>query len=457
MTNPHHQKSVQSGSRSAYAIIAAIGLLAMVARILPFATSGTSFAMSYGDSPRYSQLAHGIAAGCGLAIPTGQRCSGPEVLRTPGYPLFLAASGSLATSIVVSSALAGVICSLIGLQTAQIWGTRAGLIASAMFAGDLPSICVTSQIMSDALFQALIAAAVIIQVRAVYRRTWINSMAALLASALLYGLAALVRPVAEFLWIVAWVPVLFMTGWPIRRKIIAALATTAIAAAPALAWASRNYRTVGVFTLSTAGAVNLYYVIGAATMQEVTPGPILQIVRELGNGVGPVYMDAPASSEAAMNSRAIRIIEAHPVAFAKVMLLSALRIAIAPEETCLRSWAGSTATDVGEPWYRNPAERIKGLIRPPALLFAMIFQLALLGFMWCGVALAVKKLWFAHAGLNMPLIVLPLLTAMLILALSAGPQGNAGRLRMPAVPLLAIVAAVGWCVGATDREEVPIA
>ncbi|MBV8358304.1 MAG: hypothetical protein JO189_10260 [Deltaproteobacteria bacterium] len=76
------------------------------------------------------------------------------------------------------------------------------------------------------------------------------------------------------------------------------------------------------------------------------------------------------------------------------------------------------------------------------LLLLVALQLVMIGFTWAGVMLALKR----QARLRSPLgrcVLLAFAIVILILLLASGPEAVA-RFRIPATPLLALLAGVGW-------------
>jgi hypothetical protein len=140
-----------------------LGILALALRCAPLLRNGDTWTMSNVDSPRYVELAEGLRSGCGFARLVDGHCDGPEVFRTPGYPLFLTLIPSLRAVVAVQAVIGAALCVLVGFFVSLYWGTRAGAIAELLLALDMPTIVQGSQIMSDVLFQALLAVAVILQ------------------------------------------------------------------------------------------------------------------------------------------------------------------------------------------------------------------------------------------------------------------------------------------------------
>jgi hypothetical protein len=117
--------------------ITVVALLALSARLVPLSRPGTAW-MFEPDSPSYTLLATGLTKGCGFARWEHGTCQAPQLLRTPGYPLFLAALGSLRSAIVVQAILEAGTVLVVGVAAAAVAGTTAGIVAASIFAFDVP-------------------------------------------------------------------------------------------------------------------------------------------------------------------------------------------------------------------------------------------------------------------------------------------------------------------------------
>src|SRR2546426_1147794 len=73
-----------------FSLIALFIALGLFFRLAPLVRSDLSFAFRPDDSFEYLQLAAGLRANCGFARLVDGFCQKPEILRTPGYPRFLA-------------------------------------------------------------------------------------------------------------------------------------------------------------------------------------------------------------------------------------------------------------------------------------------------------------------------------------------------------------------------------
>ncbi len=182
----------------------------------------------------------------------------PEVIRTPGYPAFVAAvyrvagvGNDLAVVSVQAVAFAG-LCVLVFHVGRRVLGERAGLGAAALVALFSPLPYFGGLVLTE-LWTAFVATAAMLQCfRAVQRRR----LGDFILAGVLLSATTLVRP-AFFL-----LPFFLAIGMPLlvkrerERQAVGRWAALAIAAAiTMLPWFTYNYVYLGQFTLSPAGGV----------------------------------------------------------------------------------------------------------------------------------------------------------------------------------------------------------
>jgi hypothetical protein len=420
-----------------------------------------------GDSVVYIALANGLKRGCGFDWWASNHCAVepetmrppgyppflsltvPETNRTPGYPVFLSLMPGLRTALIVQGLLGSLLCFFIGLFAAAIAGAGAGYCAAGILAVDLPSIVYCNQLMSETFFTALLVGAMLVELEAL-RNGWnapkVYGLFAL-GSAML-GLALLVRPIAEYIVpIVILAPMLSSEIAWTRRVSLAAL----VAAGPIICgaiWMLRNYSVAGVAAISTIGAVDLFYYRALGTVAFASH-----------SGLTEILMRAHPRPEISLGAQGIHIILQHPFAFAAMTLWSFFYLCWVPLRAPLAqvfgmAWAwrifqpGSVRTEalLHELWTGNFSKlgtiftrEFSSSIVLPSLVG---FQLLTIGFTWVGVFLALKR----HASLRSPIgsfVLFIFAIAMITLLLASGPEAYA-RYRVPAMPLLALLAGVGW-------------
>ncbi len=148
-------------ARSQRLTIIALAITAVLIRFAPLLHSQVSFAFYLLDSHEFVQLDNGLVHGCGFARFINGACDPPELLRTPGYPVFLAAMPNLRVTLAAQGLMAGAICFLIGTLMARFWNFRAAVFSEAMVAFDIPSIVLANQIMAEQMFALLLLLAVV--------------------------------------------------------------------------------------------------------------------------------------------------------------------------------------------------------------------------------------------------------------------------------------------------------
>jgi 4-amino-4-deoxy-L-arabinose transferase-like glycosyltransferase len=219
------------------AVLIGVTALGLAVRLVVLAVTVHHWRLSV-DGTDYLRLGESVSAGHGWG-PSHTVRVGPEGLRAPGYPLFLAAvvhvTGRGVTTIRVVQA---VLTSSVPLLVASIslrltLGRRVAALAGAI-AALLPSLVIAAlSVMSESLFVPLslgvIAAAVSYRARP---RAWM-----LAVGGVCLGLAILVRPVGVVLVIPFLVLALTAPGG--RRLGTAALAVV-VAVVPCAAWEVRQ-------------------------------------------------------------------------------------------------------------------------------------------------------------------------------------------------------------------------
>jgi hypothetical protein len=447
-TQPPPQAEIAKSRRALLIIaLAALGL-----RMFPVLTrSDLGWAMEpNGDSAAYIELALGLKKGCGFAHWTTNRCaSTPESNRTPGYPLWLSIMPGLRAALLMQALMSAVLSFCVGLFAAALAGASSGICAAALLALDVPSIVSSCQIMSETLFTTLLTGAVLIELEVLVNCKGSLANYALLALAsVMFGLALLVRPVAEFIVPVGvFAPLLLGRCSVAERLRLGAL----VAAGPLLcgtAWMVRNYKVAGVAALSTIGSLNFFYYRAIGTLAFASR-----------RGWTATLLQTHPVPNIGLFSQAGAIILRHPVAFIAMTLWSFLYLCWVPDRAPLARILGvlrlarlqnpgsvRIEAVVHQLWRGNVAGLgaifAHEFYASSVLLSLVVLQLLMMAFTWLGVALALKK----YASLRSPMgssILFVFAIAAVTLVLAAGPEAVA-RFRVPATPLLGLMAGIGW-------------
>jgi hypothetical protein len=231
--------------------IAVIAAVSLVTNFLYFAYAAPDY--FFPDSFTYLDPARNLLHGLGFTTGNGII----ETMRTPGYPLLLAAFGLRVVPVIVFQHLLNAALAVaIYLFVARRIGSRfVALTAAVLFAIDTPTLHYANKILTESLFTALLF---VVFVLVAYNRK-------LPLAGVLTGVLVLIRPVA----IVYFIVVALCLGLNrVRARTIAAY--IALALVLPLGWELRNLHHTGVFTISSIGGTNMlsYRAAGALAIED---------------------------------------------------------------------------------------------------------------------------------------------------------------------------------------------
>src|SRR3989344_645735 len=216
----------------------------------------------HGDSNGYLRIANNLVLGNGFSqFPDPPYL--PDSMRVPLFPTVLGTSLYLFDSyvplIILQIFLSGVIVIFTYLLTRLVAGNeRLSLVAASLLAFEPYSVFISTAVLTETLFAIFLIACVYAGGRFIRDKSWV----AISLSSLLFGFAALTRPIGEFLPIVLILIVLLSV--PIRayaKYLVLAIVPFLIVAGP---WFIRNYIVFGVPALSSGGLQNAYSDLGGA-------------------------------------------------------------------------------------------------------------------------------------------------------------------------------------------------
>ena len=442
-----------------------IFLFAVGIRLFPLTRPGTAWPMWY-DSGGYVQMADGLRSGCGFAREIGGHCLAPEIVRTPGYPLFLSMLPDLRTAIAIQAVLATLTCVLIAAFIRPRWGSRAALLAALLVAIDVPSAHASSQILSDSLFQTLVASTVISALLAIDRQANDTPATSLiLLSAILCATALMIRPNGLSLIPLMPLPFLCHPRLKWRHKLLSVSIVVSIPLLAATLWIARNKQLTGVPTFSLIGSYNAYYYeaggIEAYLRDSSLDAEQIRLAREIRAPTPP----SPWKSNDVyrkLDSAAMTVILAHPVTFALLTAEDFVLLLTMPQRRPFKPL--KITSDVGPSRIRNAISRF--VVSPlstlhdvidsefdssPMLVALALLQVAFTCFTLGGVVMALMQMANLNSGPRI-FVWFPLLVAFVLLLSAAGPEADA-RLRLPAIPLLVMVSAIGWVRRVSNARE----
>lgn len=406
------------------------------------------------DTPGYLEPATSLLAGRGFT-----RASGAiEILRTPGYPLLLAAglaTGHLeATVITLQVALSTLCVALVYAISSTLFASARTARASALtYALEPLSILYASRLLTETLFATLLALFVLLLLRAL--RT--GSIWIVQAAALALALGAYVRPVALPLCLI--VPAAFssvaMCPRPLRQRLWRAALFLVVAAGLPLLWVVRNDVRTGYRGFSAIGDQNLYFFKAAAVMAAQSGQPFADVQRRLGYedvALGfPGRPDLRAATDAekfsVMRLESLAVLHAHPVLAAEQHVAGVVRTALDPGALGLLKILGIEASSSPDLIREVFVDRglIGGIVhllrtRPMLAASSAILAVGLLA-LYALVAVALVR----PEVRRRPQVWLVAGLALYFFAIAGGPEG-AGRYRHPVMPLLCVLAGPGLLV-----------
>ncbi len=425
--------------------------IAFILRAAPVLRSGTGWAgINQWDSAGYIELAHGLQHCGGFAREVEGSCSAPELLRTPGYPAFLAIVPPIRAVILLQALAGAFLCWAVGFFAGKRWGKRAGIIASLLTALDVASIIWSSQIMSEALFQFMLGFAVMAVVSAAEEPKHVLRVWLLGASSLLLVFVILLKPLALVVAISIPIPLLLVTNSKFYTKLASVALVLVFPVVTMVAWTARNRAVAGISTFSSISIKNLLDYRAAGVLSRINNKTIEEERRVLHAQAafppgfsmlseGPVLTQSPAALERAEVIGETVLLQ-HPAAFFRMTIRDLLYMAWTPGLGDIKLWLSGAGAYGPSGQDAAVSAKLGRFVESSAPVIAVsLIQEIVLALIWMGSAVSLvwalryknwQLLWFLGVGL-------------LVLLAAAGPEGGA-RLRMPAIPILAIVAAAGF-------------
>jgi 4-amino-4-deoxy-L-arabinose transferase-like glycosyltransferase len=351
------------------------------------------------------------------------------ILRTPGYPAFIAAARAVHASIrflvAVQILLAVPIILATYYVTLRLFGRGAAVVAAVFVAIDPASIIYSNYVLTETLFTLLILVAVHYWLRLFSQR----SAGLAVAVGLLFGTSALIRPISLYI-LVCLLPVtlLFMRApWGRRMMVVAIIALAFIV--PTGGWALRNRAVTGQLIFSSIEGKNLlrYRGAGALAFEEGVSEHTARLelgARELAALKGRTDQATRGRVDTKLG---VQVLRAHLVGTAVVTAQGAGRILVGPARTSLAlvAWgvpkkhgALAKSVDIGQ-------------------LAILVSMLSLAGL---GMAMTVTTRVSRTRRLGV--VVLGSLIAYFLIV-SSGPEADS-RFRVAITPYLSALAGVGF-------------
>ncbi len=291
------------------------------------------------DHSQYELLAQNLVAHHAFSLSTTTPFL-PDVLRTPGYPLFLALSYILTQGFLYAALVQVFLGALIPVGVRYIGiklglSSRTAMVAALLTLCDLTFLSNTASIQTEGLFVPLFLGMVVVSMTSIESPRLRD---ALLLGGWCGGLA-LIRPVFWYVgigWILLWAFLSSHRGSRARIQLAGAgLVALALVVSP---WIIRNYTAFHTPTLSSIGPVNMYtrLAVSVLSVQNHTPFPEQYVTsltalahegkipsRTYPRDEGVLY---DAEYQPLFIHETLTVLREYPLAFVKVALLSVVTL-----------------------------------------------------------------------------------------------------------------------------------
>lgn len=347
-----------------------------------------------------------------------------DTLRTPGYPLFIIFSGGLITpwlTIIVQQCihvLGAYWLSL--LLTKYVSNKKTCVLFAILFAFDIPTIIFSSYLLADGLFQVLLIGCFYFLIG--NKRYWI--------SAFLLISACYVKP-AGLYFIPIWSIFLLYSHWHVQSFILIICCISILGT-----WNYRNYQHHKRFIFSTAGEFNWCSWHGANIIAQQKNIPIGQAQHIWWDSLATNYQSNPEKTPVAYSSyiskQTTKLISNNPDLFAKQTIYNIAILWVKPTRSHIdKQWLIKT-TKSNSSWLgKLQATSWLGLLLVTLQLLNHIILYPVAIFGW--IALFKKEKYTAiFIGLS-----LAYFSCMIL------PPTTYARLRLPIIPLIYFLAAIG--------------
>ena len=404
-----------------------------------------------GDTPSYIEPARSL-----LATGSFQTGGQPELSRTPGYPVFLTI-GLLVGHFELVTVLLQVIVAccttyFVYKLSLNITGEpKSAILASLFFALDPTSIIFTTLLLSETLFTFFFTVSAFL-LSAYFRN---HRRLTLALSALAIVAAIYTRPAAYYIPLLVLLALLYeiiATKQQRRARLYSAVVYMIVVASLLGGWQMRNYKLTGYSGFSTISDHNLYFYNAGMLLAATSNLPYAQIQTQMTEDLDRLTIQNQWQQRdigAYKRQEAVRIISAHPIQFASVMLRGTFFTIIGSNSAEYLQALGIDTLSANTPIIDANQGILSGsyslvLRRANVLLIYLVLQ-GILCFLWftaaVGMVFAFCRQRRETSAPNYTLILLLVFIAYFLVI--AGPIGY-GRFRQPIMPLLCAFAGVGW-------------
>ena len=400
------------------------------------------------DSDSYIKPAFAMLAGQGFSLGSEPPVT-PYAVRTPVYPLFIAAmytvtGENLLVPAGVQVVLSAIIVALTYFLGRQLLSDEEAYLSGWLVAFSLTSMVYALYLMTETLFTLLFLAMNLALLR--YYRS--GKTYWLVITGGLAGVSILCRPAALFYPFVVMLLLLLFDDRNWRKRAQAAVLSLLVTVAVVAPWVIRNYLLLGIPTVSTISSYNLLYYNAVSLEAEVrglgetdVRTQMYERVNEVLEPQGIENNPDEAGAVQLYQTWARDIILTHPFLYAYIHLKSDLN-SLLPSITEFFELLGVTQGGKGTLSVLNQ----HGVIAATQHYFGdkvwviglVLPLLALLGLTYLGAVIGVGLLIKRKDWFTLFLLLMPLLYFLLLPGAPSHP-----RFRVPVMPYLCLLAGIG--------------
>ena len=425
-------------------------LLGFILRLIPFvyvAIAHPEGLLSF-DSYGYLNIAENLIEHQTFSkSPAGEPILA-DISRTPVFPLLLTLLKFFSDNVIW---LGGILL-LIG--SVNVWLTfkiadiliankRMVLLATILMAIDIPSIFFSSIILTETLFTCLLLLLLLLTIQ-----KDIDLKRSILIGFMM-SMVILCRPIAVFL------PLLFIIYliWKQKSwKIVGSFLFSSYLLVTL--WAYRNYTHFEMFTVSNISTANFYFHTSASLIAETENLPTYKVQHQLSDELmsaeewtgDPVKDMKPMIAYA--NKASYKYITEHPWLFAKQYTIGLIYFFTKPIRNYIDYYLGFTKRYSALAEKKLQSDIFKKVISNTSFtaIILVIFQLV------CSLIICLGVLFYVIKSKREKEFLF-LLGIILYFAFTSSITEVDGRFRIPMVPLLAILGALGWSKMILSRIE----
>ena len=380
---------------------------------------------------------------------------GPETLRMPLYPMFIAVIYSLfgyrpwvvIFFQIVFDSLASVI---LLFSLSHLFSRKVALAASIFYALDPFLILYSSTTLySDALFVFLLVVAFWFISNAIVMMSKRGALLYWGLSSLFFGFATLVKPISQYILVFCFLYFLIAYRKHPRTAFIYSVSVAVLFGVVLFPWFFRNYINFGYFSLSSSGSYNLL-VLDVAPMEMAKRHEDIQTVKTSllaeadsliqADGLDPQELNGFQKS-VYWQSLAKTYITNDPTGFVKSYFLGVTHMFFNLDTKNFLEIFGLPVVPFEMKGYSNLVELIKAFIKIKGVAGLLIGSMILL-YLFISYISATVGLIVGWRLYNKPVLLLTLALALYFVVLT-GPAGLA-RFKMPSIPFYLAFAGIGF-------------